>query len=135
MLQNIQISGQYLKFDEIYASVNTCAGSIFRSFISAILSSFGKLFCFIHSLMQFARSLQFFLFASFTILIGIAILIMAMYKTWNTGTGNGMRGTRGMGECYISGNVAKHSREYRQTFQGMLPNIPGNLAKHSGECC
>ena len=37
---------------------------------------------------------------------------MAMYKTRNTGTGNGMRGTRGMGEILYSG-------ECRQTFQGM----------------
>ena len=35
----------------------------------------------------------------------------AMYKTRNTGTGNGTRGIR-----------------------GMLPNIPGNVLKHSGEC-
>ena len=75
---------------------------------------------------------------------------MAMYKTRNAGTGNGMRGTRGIrgmlysGECRqtfrwmssnILGNVAKHSGECRQTFRGMLPNIPGNAAKHSGECC
>ena len=38
-------------------------------------------------------------------------------------------------------NIAKHSRECHQTFQGMLPNIPrnianhsGNVVKHSGEC-
>ena len=43
--------------------------------ISAILSSFGNLFGFIHSLMQFGRSLQIFLVASFTILIGIAPLV------------------------------------------------------------
>ena len=52
----------------------------------------------------------------------------AMYKTRNTGTGNGMRGTRGMGEMLYSG-------ECRQTFRGMSPNIPGNVTKHSGECC
>ena len=79
-----------------------------------------------------------------------------MYKTRNTGTVNGMRGTRGIGgmlysrECRqtfrgttsnIPGNVAKHSREcpetFRelpQTFRRMLPNIPGNVLKHSGEC-
>ena len=33
-----------------------------------------------------------------------------------------------------SGNVAKHSREYRQTFRGMSSNIPGNVLKHFGEC-
>ena len=45
-----------------------------------------------------------------------------------------MRGMRGMGECYISGNTAKHSRKCPQTFQGMSPNIPGNITNHSGEC-
>ena len=77
------------------------------------------------------------------------LFIQAMYKTRNTGTGNGMRGTRrirGMlysGECgqtfrgmssNIPRNVAKHSRECPQTFRGMSPNIPGNVLKHSGEC-
>ena len=38
------------------------------------------------------------------------------------------------GECYIPGNVAKHSGECPQTFWVMSPNIPGNVAKHSGEC-
>ena len=80
----------------------------------------------------------------------------AMYKTRNTGTGNGMRGTRGIGgmlysgecrqifrECHqilggmspnILGNIAKYSGECRQIFRGMWPNIPGNVVKHSGEC-
>ena len=49
-----------------------------------------------------------------------------MYKTRNTGTGNGMRGTRGIGGMLYSG-------ECPQTFRGMSPNIPGNIAKHSGE--
>ena len=31
--QNIQISGQYLKFDKIYASVNTSACSRFKNFL------------------------------------------------------------------------------------------------------
>ena len=69
-----------------------------------------------------------------------------MYKSRNTGTGNGKRGIRGMfysGECRqtfrvmssnIPGNVAKHSREYCQTFRVMSSNILGNVAKHSGEC-
>ena len=59
---------------------------------------------------------------------------MTMYIIRNTGTGNGMRGTRGIGECYIPGNVTKYSGECRQAFWGMSPNIPGNVAKHSGEC-
>ena len=87
-----------------------------------------------------------------------------MYKTRNTGTRNGMQGTRGMGgmlyfgKCRqiframysnIPGNVGKHSGECsqtfwgmssnipvecRQTFRGILPNIPRNVAKHSAEC-
>ena len=48
----------------------------------------------------------------------------AMYKTRNTGTGNKMQGMGGM----------LYSGECRQTFWGMLLNIPGNVAKHSGEC-
>ena len=64
---------------------------------------------------------------------------MAMFKIKNTGTGNGMRGMRGMGKCYISGNitkvsrhsgnVAKYSGGCRQTFREMLVNIPGNAPK------
>ena len=70
-------------------------------------------------------------------------ITVAMYKIRNTGTGNGMRGTRGMGgmlysgECRqknIPGNVLKHSGECRKTFRGMSPNILGNVHKHSGEC-
>ena len=72
-----------------------------------------------------------------------------MYKTRDTGTGNGMRGTRGIwgmlysGECCqvfrgmssnIPRNVAKFSGECHRTFRGMLLNIPWNVAKHSGEC-
>ena len=69
---------------------------------------------------------------------------MAMYKTRNTGTGNGMQGTRGIGGMWpnIPGNVLKHSGECRQTFRGrssnipgtfraISQNIPGNVAKHS----
>ena len=53
----------------------------------------------------------------------------AMYKTRNTGTGIGMRGVRGMGGMLLNilGNVLKHSGEYRQTFRGILSNIPGNI--------
>ena len=43
--------------------------------VSVIFSSFGNLFCFIHSLMQFASSLQIRLFPSFTVLVGIAPLV------------------------------------------------------------
>ena len=53
--------------------------------------------------------------------------VNAMYKTRNTGTGKGIRGTRGIGGMLYSG-------EYRQTFRGMSSNIPGNVAKYSGEC-
>ena len=31
-------------------------------------------------------------------------------------------------------NILKHSRECRQKFRGMSPNIPGHVLKHSGEC-
>ena len=64
------------------------------------------------------------------------VLAAAMYKTRNTGTGNGMRGKRGIGGMSpnIPENVAKHSGECHQTFRGMSPNIPGNVAKHSGKC-
>ena len=73
-----------------------------------------------------------------------------MYKTRNTGTGNGMRGMRGVGEMLYSGecsqtfrgtysnipgNVFQHSGKYRQTFRGMSSNIPENIVKHSRECC
>ena len=54
--------------------------------------------------------------------------------------GTECRERREWGECYIPGNVAKHSgyfakhsRECPQTFWGMLPNIPGNVLKHSGQ--
>ena len=50
-----------------------------------------------------------------------------MYKTRNTGTGNGMLGTQGMGGMLYSG-------ECHRTFREMSPNIPGNAVKHFGEC-
>ena len=60
--------------------------------------------------------------------------VKAMYKTRNTETGNWMRGTLEIGGML-------YSRESRQTFwgmllniRGMLPNIAGDIAKHSGEC-
>ena len=60
-----------------------------------------------------------------------------MHKTRNTGTGNARNGGnvifRGMSPN-IPGNIAKHSGECPQTFREMSPNIPGNVLKHSGEC-
>ena len=76
----------------------------------------------------------------------------AIYKTRNTGTGNGMRGmqgTRGMftripgnlledsGECYhfnIPGNVPEDSGEYSRGFRGMFKKISGNVRRDSEEC-
>ena len=76
----------------------------------------------------------------------------AVYKTKNTGTGNGMRGMRGTGAiftripvnlledseecCYfiIPGNVEEDSRECSRRFRGMFPKIPGNIPEDSGEC-
>ena len=56
---------------------------------------------------------------------------MAIYKTRNTGTGNGMRGTRGMS---IPGNAQEDSGECSKRFRGMFEKIPGNVRKDSGEC-
>ena len=53
-----------------------------------------------------------------------------MYKTRNTGTRNGMRGTQGMENVIFLGNVLKHSGKYRQTFRGMSQNISRNVLKH-----
>ena len=70
----------------------------------------------------------------------------AIYKTRNTGTGNGTRGmfTRipgnlleDSGECShfsIPGNVIKDSGECSRRFRGMLLKIPGNAREDSGEC-
>ena len=55
----------------------------------------------------------------------------AIYKTRNTGTGNGMRGMRGMS---IPGNAQQDSGECSKRFRGMLKKIPGNVPKDSGEC-
>ena len=78
--------------------------------------------------------------------------LKAIYKTRNTGTGNGMRGmrgTRGMftripgklleysEECYyfnIPGNVPKDSGECSKRFRGMLKKIPENVRRDSREC-
>ena len=46
-----------------------------------------------------------------------------MYKTKNTGTGNGVREP---GESYILGTDAKHSVKYRQAFCKILQKIPEN---------
>ena len=56
--------------------------------------------------------------------------LLAIYKTKNTGTGNGMRGmwgTRGM-FTKIPGNLLEDSGECHHF------NIPGNVQEHSGEC-
>ena len=55
---------------------------------------------------------------------------MAIYKTRNTGTGNGMRGMRGMS---IPGNVQEDSGECSKRFRGVLKKIPENVQKDSGE--
>ena len=56
-----------------------------------------------------------------------------MYKTRNTGPGTECGEREEYGECYIPGNIAKHFGECPQTFRGMSSNIPGNVTKHSGE--
>ena len=86
-------------------------------------------------------------------------IMRAIYKTRNTGTGNGMRGmrrTQGMftripgnfledsRECYYfniprnveedSGNVPEDSSECSREFRGMFEKIPGNFQEDSGEC-
>ena len=50
-----------------------------------------------------------------------------IYKIRNTGSGNGMQRTRGIGGMLYSG-------ECPQTFLGMSPIIPGNVAEHFREC-
>ena len=77
---------------------------------------------------------------------------MAIYKTTNTGTGNGMPGMRETREMFtripgnviiltfrgmfkrIPGNVPEHSRESWKRFREMFKRIPGNLRRDSGEC-
>ena len=70
---------------------------------------------------------------------------MAIYKTRNTGTGNEMRGMRGMSilECSrrfrgmfkkIPGSAQEDSEECSKRFRGMFRKIPGNIPKNSGEC-
>ena len=57
-------------------------------------------------------------------------LLMVIYKTRNTRTGNGMRGIRGTRGMFtrIPGNVIIFR------FRGMLKKIPGNVRKDSREC-
>ena len=57
-----------------------------------------------------------------------------MYKTRNTGPGMECGEREEYGECYIPGNIAKHFGECPQTFRGMSSNTPENVLKHSGEC-
>ena len=75
---------------------------------------------------------------------------MAIYKTRNTGMGNGMRGTQGTqgiftripgnlledsGECThfsIPGNIREDFGECYQRFRGMLLKIPKNAREDSG---
>ena len=86
------------------------------------------------------------------ILLYCSHIFRAIYKTRNTGTGNGIRGmreTRGMftrfpgnlledsGESYyfnIPGNVEEDSGECSTRFRGVFPKIPGNDRKDSREC-
>ena len=68
--------------------------------------------------------------------------MQAIYKTRNTGTGNGMRGMLGNGIILtfrgmfqkIPGNVQKDSGECSKRFRGMFNKIPGNVQEDSGEC-
>ena len=76
----------------------------------------------------------------------------AIYKTRNTGTGNGMRGMpgtqgiftripgnviiltfRGMSQK-LPGNVQRDSGECWRRFRGMFEQIPGDVEEDSGEC-
>ena len=54
---------------------------------------------------------------------------LAIYKTRNTGTGNGIQGMRGTWGMFtrIAGNIVI------LLFQGMLKKIPGNVQEDSGE--
>ena len=64
----------------------------------------------------------------FTLLITSSLQVI--YKTRNTGTGNGMRGMRGRRGMFtrIPGNVII------LTLRGMLVKISGNIPRDSGEC-
>ena len=56
--------------------------------------------------------------------------LRAIYKTRNTGTGNGMRGMQGTQGMFtrIPGNVLILA------FRGIFEKIPGNVINNSGEC-
>ena len=56
--------------------------------------------------------------------------LLAIYKTRNTGTGNGMRGMQGTRGMFtrIPGNVLILA------FRGIFEKIPGNAREDSGEC-
>ena len=61
----------------------------------------------------------------------------AIYKTRNTGTGNGMRGMQGTRGMFtrIPGNLLEDSGEVIVlTFRGMFEEILGNVQEDSGEC-
>ena len=94
------------------------------------------------------RSSTFF-YCAVTIYFPFILFKSAVYKARKTGTGNGIRGTRGMftripgnlfhdsRECYyfkIPENVEKDSGECSRGFQGMFKKIPGNVRKDSTEC-
>ena len=62
--------------------------------------------------------------------------LLAIYKTRNTGTGNGMqamRGTRGM-FTRIPGNLLHDSGECSTRFRGMFEEIPWNVRRDSEKC-
>ena len=79
-------------------------------------------------------------------------VFQAIYKTKNTGMGNGMRGMQGTmrmfteilgnlledsGECShfsVPGNSRKDSGECLRRFRGMFKKIPGNVPGDFGEC-
>ena len=81
-----------------------------------------------------------------------SLLRRAIYKTRNTGTGNGMRGMRetwemftwipgnlleDSGECYhfnIPGNVPEDSGECWRRFREIFNRVPGNVREDLGEC-
>ena len=66
----------------------------------------------------------------FIFMFGISQFILSMYKIRNTGTGDGTRGTQGMGGMLYSG-------ECHQTFRGMSmsENKLENVHKYFREFC
>ena len=78
--------------------------------------------------------------------------VKAIYKTRNTGTGNGMRAMQGMQRMFTSipgnllensgefshfsipGNVREDSGECSRGLRGMFKKIPGNFREDSEEC-